>query len=251
MLGMNYKRVWPSQEDAGAIAQALTLSFVVGDNDNGYGSGFMLAGGDKAKVCTLPNDLDLRHQATGTITFADNPTEDDTITINGVVFTYKASPVGDFEIDIKASLELTLDETIIVLNASTNALVALATYTNDATILTITYDTTGAVGETFTLAASSDTPSGTNLDGAITTISVKYEVYSGNTSAGEFIPSTTLIETITQEMLLDDYYTDEKKPILEYTPNQNDDVFVKVYIKLDIEEVSGSVDIRLAENVAA
>ncbi|NLE05110.1 MAG: hypothetical protein GX638_09975, partial [Crenarchaeota archaeon] len=59
-------------------------------------------------------------KATGTITFADQPTADDTITINGVAFTFvDADPTGA-QILIGEDLEETLQNAITVLNASEN-----------------------------------------------------------------------------------------------------------------------------------
>ena len=115
-------------------------------------------------------------KATGTITFANNPSNGDTITINGAEYTFvdPAAPATDYEIDIKASLALTLDEVIAVLNAATTPInsyptdgrVSTATYTEDGTdTLTITYDYPGRNGNYFTLAASADTVSGANLTG--------------------------------------------------------------------------------------
>lgn len=104
--------------------------------------------------------------ATGTIVFADNPTADDTITINGVVFTFVASGATGNEINIDISLALTLDNVVTVLEGSVDPAVALATYTeNGVDTLTITYDSYGVVGNSFTLAASADTPSGATLTG--------------------------------------------------------------------------------------
>jgi hypothetical protein len=114
--------------------------------------------------------------ATGTITFANNPSNGDTITINGAVYTFvdPAAPTTDYEIDIKASLALTLDEIIAVLNASTGSVTGLATdgrvstatYTEDGVDeLTITFDSIGTSGNSFSLAASADTPSGALLTG--------------------------------------------------------------------------------------
>lgn len=106
-------------------------------------------------------------KATGTITFADNPTAGDTITINGVSFEFVASGATGNEIDISGvNLAGTLDNMIAVLNASVVAAVALATYTEDgATVLTITYDAYGTAGNAFTLAASADTVSAATLTG--------------------------------------------------------------------------------------
>jgi len=121
--------------------------------------------------------------ASGTITFADNPTAADTITIDGVVveFTAAASDattagtIGDpLLVNIKVSTDLTLDEILVVCNSGTvPAAMQLATYTEDgATILTITYDSYGLGGNLFTLAASSDTVSGAFLTGGQTLINL-------------------------------------------------------------------------------
>jgi hypothetical protein len=118
-------------------------------------------------------------KATGTITFADNPTATDTITINGAVYTFVAEPATDYEIDIKASLALTLDEVIAILNSATGQIdqgggyyrptdgrVSTATYTEDgATVLTITYDYPGRNGNYFTLTSSDDTASSSEYPG--------------------------------------------------------------------------------------
>jgi len=116
-------------------------------------------------------------KSSGTITFAANPTAADTITIDGIYVEFTASAsdattagtVGDpLLVNIKASLALTLDEILAVCNAGTvPAAMQLATYTEDgATILTITYDEYELAGDTFTLAASSDTVSAATLEGA-------------------------------------------------------------------------------------
>jgi putative cofactor-binding repeat protein len=114
--------------------------------------------------------------ASGTITFAGNPSNGDTITINTAVYTFvnPAAPANDYEIDIKGTLPLTLDEIISVLNSATGPVTALqtdgrvstATYTEDGTsALTITFDTIGTAGNSFSIAASAATASGACLTG--------------------------------------------------------------------------------------
>lgn len=105
-------------------------------------------------------------KASGTIVFADNPVADtDTITLNGVEHQFTTAASSGTGIEVKGSLPLTLDEVISVLNASVNASISVATYTEDGTdTLTITYDVPGTVGNAYTLAASSDTPSAANLE---------------------------------------------------------------------------------------
>jgi hypothetical protein len=106
--------------------------------------------------------------AYGTILFANNPTADDTITINGTVFTFKDSGATGNQINIGAALVDTVNNAVTVLNGSAVAGVALATYANlSNTTLTVTYDVKGSAGNAFTLAASSDTPSGATLTGGV------------------------------------------------------------------------------------
>lgn len=106
-------------------------------------------------------------KAMGTITFADQPTADDTITINGVAFTFvDADPTGA-QILIGENLEETLQNAITVLNASENTDVDDAVYTASATVLTVTHKLYGTGGNSFTLAASAATRSGATLAGGI------------------------------------------------------------------------------------
>lgn len=112
-------------------------------------------------------------QATGTIDMGTtNPAEDDTLTINGVKYTFKAAPSGDFEIDIGVDVATTLDNIQAKLAAATAPSVARATYTDNATdTLTITFNEKSVDGNAFTLAANvTGTPwtlSGATLSGGV------------------------------------------------------------------------------------
>jgi len=111
--------------------------------------------------------------ATGDITWSGIQVQDETITIDDVVilFTSAASDgaaagtVADpLLVNIKGSLDLTLDELVIVLQATANADIAKATYTKGGTtILNIDYDTVGTAGNV-TLAASIGTVSAATLE---------------------------------------------------------------------------------------
>lgn len=106
--------------------------------------------------------------ATGTTVFSAQPAVDSTITINGTAFTFKASGASGNQINIGADLAATLIAIRAALNASAVSGVAQATYTNNTTTLTVTHDTAGAGGNTFTLAAqvaSNGTVSGAKLSG--------------------------------------------------------------------------------------
>lgn len=112
----------------------------------------------------------------GKITFADNPTAADTITLNGVWIEFSAS-ASDFTtagteadpylINIKADLSSTLDEVVTQTNGSANTDLSVATYSKTGTDdeLTVIYDTRTSDGDAYTLAASADTVSGATLTG--------------------------------------------------------------------------------------
>ncbi len=92
--------------------------------------------------------------AEGFIDFSDQPVEDDTITINGTVFTFKdAAPAGD-EILIGGTIVQTLSNITARLNASTDNNVNVATYDRPTGTqrLRIIHDTAGAAGNSFTIA---------------------------------------------------------------------------------------------------
>ncbi len=97
-------------------------------------------------------------KASGFIDFSGQPSPNDTITINGVVFTFKASGATGNEVDIGVDLAATLTATAAVLNASVNGSVSVATYSAVTGRLKVLHDTAGAAGNAFTLAKS-----GTNM----------------------------------------------------------------------------------------
>lgn len=98
-------------------------------------------------------------RSTGGYTFALNPSDTNTIDFNGVTFNFLDTVVDPTtDIDIKATLALTMVELASVLNASVDADVALATYTATATGITVSYDEPGTIGDAYTL----DTANGGN-----------------------------------------------------------------------------------------
>lgn len=105
--------------------------------------------------------------ATGQIAFAANPSANDTITVGGQAFTFKsASPTAN-QILIESNLAKTLRNAVRVLNTSAVAGVAAARYSLNADLnaIVVTHKTIGTAGNTFALAASAATPSGSTLAG--------------------------------------------------------------------------------------
>lgn len=112
-------------------------------------------------------------QATGTLTAGANASNNETVAINGTTFTAKSSgPTGN-QFLIGATKEITMTNLAAVLNSSVVAGIALATYTVNGAIITITYDAGGTDGNAYTLADSSGghiTRSGATLSGGSNTV---------------------------------------------------------------------------------
>ena len=104
--------------------------------------------------------------ATGSITFTVNPSNLDTITLNGQIWTFTTGAPGANKTVIQVgNLAATLTQLVSDLMASSNALIDVATYTATPTVLNIAYYTGGTAGNAYALAASVATPSGAFLTG--------------------------------------------------------------------------------------
>jgi hypothetical protein len=128
-------------------------------------------------------------QAIGSVAFAGQPAANDTVTINGTVFTFVAAGAAGNQVNIAASLTLTIDALCTALNASAVAAVAKATYANVAgTSMSVTHDAAGAEGNDFTLAESGAniSVSGATLEDGVTadTIDLSAETYGLVTQEG-------------------------------------------------------------------
>lgn len=110
---------------------------------------------------------------TGTLTFATNPLDTETIAVNGVTFTFKDAKVGSTEVQIGATKEITAANLAQVLTQSVNAALTVARYDvaltggqPNANVITITYKTPGTTS--YTLANSSGTAAVTRSGAALT-----------------------------------------------------------------------------------
>lgn len=133
---------------------------VVAVDARAFGNWLKLYFGDPTTVAHAP--------AAGSVTFSAQPAVNSTVTVNGIVFTAKASGATGAQFNIGVDLTTTLASLATVLNGSSDPAVTPATYSSDATKLIVTYDTNGLAGNAFTLAASNTsnaTPSGATLTG--------------------------------------------------------------------------------------
>lgn len=93
--------------------------------------------------------------ASGTITFTGNPTAADTVTVNGVVFTARASGAVANEFNIGSGASANAAALAAAINASVSAGVLGTIYTSvSAGVITITSSAPGAAGNGITLAES-------------------------------------------------------------------------------------------------
>jgi hypothetical protein len=116
----------------------------------------------------LGNPVSAGVAATGDITFTANPSASHTININGVVWTFVASGATGTQTNIGGSLAATLTQLATDLNASVNASITPATYSNGGgTKLNIVHDAVGGGGNNFTLASgnANGVASGATLSG--------------------------------------------------------------------------------------
>ena len=103
--------------------------------------------------------------ATGSITFGSNPAASSTVTMNGVVWTFVTGAPSGNQTQIQSSLAQTLATLAYNLGSSSNTSISVAAYGANLTQLLITYNTAGTGGNSYTLAASAATPSGSTLSG--------------------------------------------------------------------------------------
>jgi uncharacterized protein YneR len=107
-------------------------------------------------------------KATGTYTFTGNPTNGQTIILNGVTWTFRTTVTTSLETKIGANLATTLNQLAADLATSSNASITVASYLiTTGTVLNITYNQIGTAGNAYTLAAGTygGSVSGATLSG--------------------------------------------------------------------------------------
>lgn len=96
-------------------------------------------------------------KATGTITFSTGaPSADDTVTINGVTYTFKASPASEYEVAVGSTFTEAATNLMAKIAQSVDPRILTADYSRAAGVITVTYESYGTIGNSFTLAKSGD-----------------------------------------------------------------------------------------------
>lgn len=120
--------------------------------------------------------------ATGSVTLASQPADGDTVTVNGVVFTFKNAAVAVTDVAIGAATSDTATALAAALSASTNAAVSAATYGAVGSVVNVTYAIKTTTGNSFSLATSVPakvTLSGATLTGGTNPTSKRVDVQTG------------------------------------------------------------------------
>lgn len=164
------------------------------DGSNGY----LVPGGQPLTGGTIGSGV----AATGDLVFALNPTNTQTIILDGVTWTFVSSGASGTQTNIGVSLAATLTQLQLDLTASGNASIALASYAVTSTQLNITYNTGGTAGNGYTLAGgtSGATSSGATLTGGIDGGGANYNVDDTITlvdAAGSTSPATAQLTVTT------------------------------------------------------
>ena len=113
-------------------------------------------------------------RATGTVTFAGQPTALDTVTFNSVVFTAVAGTPAAGEYQIGGTVAATVENLYNAILASTDTDLRGATYDFSATEILVTFGTAGTIGNAYTLAesGSNTSVSGATLSGGVDDVRV-------------------------------------------------------------------------------
>lgn len=104
--------------------------------------------------------------ATGSISFAGQPSNNDTITLNGTAVTFVSGTPTSGQVQIGASLSVTLTSLLTLLNASTDAELVKFVYIKSGTVLYLQAAASGTGGNSLTVAKS-----GTNISVSGSTLS--------------------------------------------------------------------------------
>jgi hypothetical protein len=120
--------------------------------------------------------------ASGTITFSGQPIAGETVTVNGIVFTFVASAPDATHVLIGASAQQTAANLNTALVNSISPNVLQASYAISGLVITATFKQPGTAGNAFTLveAATNVAVSGATLSGGTEPSSVQYASATGS-----------------------------------------------------------------------
>jgi hypothetical protein len=138
---------------------------------SGFLSGFIIndEGENYANTDTMAITGSAGVAATGTYTFTTNPTNNQTIILNGVTWTFKTSGATGTQTNIQATVQATVYQLVTDLTNSANGSIDVANYSASGLVVRITYGSVGTAGNAYTLAAGTygGAVSGATLTGGL------------------------------------------------------------------------------------
>lgn len=111
--------------------------------------------------------IELAVQASGTITFSTNPSDSDTITVNGTLITFVTGTPSGSQVKIGTTDLITAQNLENFLSASSDTNISKGVYTLNDLVITVQYESPGPAGNSFSLTKSSSaiSLSGADLSG--------------------------------------------------------------------------------------
>lgn len=186
LTGLNFSAVTNLNGVATIIQAALISAGATGATCVWNGQYFVVASGtDGAGV-----------EATGTVTLDTAPANNDTLTLNGKAITFvTGTPSTDQVKIVSADPVSTAANLMQYLLASADALLTVATYTRVGAIVTITYNTIGTSGNSYSLAKSSShiTLSAADLAGGAAPSTVGYATTGAGTDISTMLKMTSAL----------------------------------------------------------
>lgn len=183
---------------AALISEGVTSAVVVWDAINEV---FRVQSGTTGSASTIgfagPPD------ATGSATFSVNPTAADTLVIGGTTITFVSTTPTSNQVQIGASLPVTLASLLTLLNSSSDVNLVKFHYTVVGSVLYFTAVVTGAAGNALTLSkvATAITLSGATLSGGSGT-DVSGTLGLLSTSSGSYLAQGVDAETALQAVVI-------------------------------------------------
>lgn len=173
----NYTSVPPVNPDDESPARVIKITYgITGTVGNSYG------------LTTMPASI-TRSGTTLIGGVAGTVQNNETLVINGFTVTFKSSAGAFPEVQIGATPTITASNLAAGLNSSANILLNVATYTSDEEVVTITYDSYGNLGNTYTLAYSSlfgVFPSGSTLTGGSGGVNITDNTFTVENYVGQW-----------------------------------------------------------------
>ena len=209
-----------------AVAAKVANSTVVWDSVNNR---FVITDGTTGVASTI--SLMSLPRAVGNILFAGNPANNDTVTINGTLVTFKnAAPVGN-QVLIGTDLNESIVNLTNFLNSSVDAGIAAGVYTSNPTRLYVQAKATGPSGNAITLAASVATPSGATLvGGSGTAIAGKLNMSASPAYVANGINAETALHAV---QVLDNIYGNTWYGLVVPSASDVDHLAIANYIDAD------------------